>query len=87
MAFSGVFNTEVVDNDPKNNWAPFVVLESGSCDIFKVTGFVKADAEKIICQFCSLWKDMESSDNFEIDSSIAGVFGDVVSINELLRGI
>ena len=48
VAFANVFNPEVVNYKSENNWAPFVELESWSCEFFVVTGFVKTDVETII---------------------------------------
>ena len=85
VAFTYIFNTEIVNNETKNNWAPFVAPEYGSCGRFIVTIFVEAYTEKIICQFASLWQAVALLENFKIDSSIAGVSGEVVFINEFLR--
>ena len=87
VAFTDVFNPEVVDDEPKNNSAPFVAPESGSCGGFILTRFVEADAQNIIFQFASLWHALSSSENFEIYPSIAGAFSEVIFINELLRYI
>ena len=51
VAFSNVFNTEDVNDEPGKNWVLFVAPGSGSCVYLIVTGFFEADAENIICQF------------------------------------
>ena len=87
VEFTHVFNTEVVVNETKNNWAPFVATETGSCGRFIVTGFFDAFEENIILQFASLWQDVASLENLEIDPSIAVVSSEVVFTNELLRNV
>ena len=64
-----------------------MVPEPGSCGRFIVTGFVEAFAEKIICQFSSLWQEVASVKIFEIDPSIAVLLSEVVFVNEYLRDI
>ena len=48
VASNHVFNTKVVDDKNKNNWAPFVALEPGSCGRFIITIFGEAFTAKII---------------------------------------
>ena len=42
MAFSDVFNTEVVNNKTENNESSFVAPEAGSGETLVVAGFVEA---------------------------------------------
>lgn len=37
VAFANIFNTEVIDNETKEDWAPFVVPESWGFWILVVT--------------------------------------------------
>ena len=64
MAFTAVFIPEVVDDEAKKTWVPFVVLASESCGGFIVTGFVEAYMEKIIFLFSRLWQAITPSENF-----------------------
>ena len=77
MEFTNIFNTKLVTNDNKKNWVKFVVPEPRSCSCFIITVFVEAFVEKIIRQFASLWQAVASTENFEIDSSIADVSSEV----------
>ena len=87
MEFTNVFNTEVIGNEDKNNWASSVVPENGSCGRFIVTGFVEAFADNNIHHFSSLFQARASSGFFEIDPYISGVSSEVVFVNELLGDV
>ena len=49
VAFTNILNPKVVNYDPEQDWEPFMAPESWSCGGFIITGFVKTDAEKILC--------------------------------------
>ena len=48
VAFANAFDTKVVHDKSKTNWAPFVAPESRIFGGFIIPGFVQTDAEKII---------------------------------------
>ena len=85
VSFTHVFNTKVVKNENKNNWAPFVAPEPMSCGRFIVTGFVEAFVEMFICLISILWQAIASLENSKIDPSIEGVSSEVIFVNEFLR--
>ena len=66
VASNHVLNTEVVDDKNKNNWAPFVALEPGSCGRFIITIFIEAFTTNIIRQFAILWQAIASTENLKI---------------------
>ena len=84
-AFTNILNNEVIDDENKKNWAPFVAPDSGSCGRFIVTGFVEDFSEKIIRQSAILLQAVLSLENFEINPSIAGVSSEVIYVSELWR--
>ena len=81
VEFAGVLNPKFVNYESEKNWAPFVEPESWSCGFFEVYRFIKEDEENIIWKFSSMWQAVSSSENFEIDPSIAGVFSEFIFIN------
>ena len=54
VAFTNILNPKVVNYDPEQDWEPFMAPESWSCGGFIITGFVKTEAEKTICEISGL---------------------------------
>ena len=87
MTSANIFNSKVINNEGEQNRLPLLNPESMCCGILIVAGFVEACGKEVVGELDSLEKAVETFENFEIYSAIAGFVGELVLLEKLIRNI
>ena len=87
MTFANVFDTKVVHNEDKGDWAPLVSPEAGREVALIVPMELEPFKEQVVGKFSGLFESVDSFVDFEIYPSSVCVMCEIVLVDEFLRDV
>ena len=84
MLAVAILNSEVVDNEGKRDWSPFVAPQTRGSRGLVVAVFVEAGRKEVVGKFAGLLEPIHSFLDLEVDPSVAGERSEIIFIDELV---
>ena len=84
MLATRVLYTEIINNEDKHDWAPFVSPESWCCVTLVVPMTKQTLGEEIVGELAGLFESVHAHAEFEVDPAVVFVLHEVVLVDDFL---